>query len=190
MNENNCPSCGAPDTRIETVASTVDYRVGNTTHEIPVTMPVHTCVQCGQQFTSADAEDFRHDSICRFLGRMTPSEITRLRERYGLSKRDFARLTGFGEASIHRWESSEHIQSESVDALMRLLEHGANVSELAKKRGVAVETGLLGESPFLDLREQPPTDAFRNLPDLQDRVRAERLFLLKPRLRADARVAA
>lgn len=54
------------------------------------------------------------------LGLLTSEEIIEIRERYGLSQVDLARLLGWGEATIARYESKA-IQEGAYDAMLRLI---------------------------------------------------------------------
>lgn len=51
---------------------------------------------------------------------LTPDEIVEIREDYGLSQVDLARLLGWGEATISRYESKA-IQDEAYDIMLRLV---------------------------------------------------------------------
>ena len=42
----------------------------------------------------------RHEAVCRHLGVLAPGEIRALRREHGMSRAAFARLTGFGEATL------------------------------------------------------------------------------------------
>lgn len=53
-------------------------------------------------------------------GLLTSYEIVRIRENYGLSQVDLARLLGWGEATISRYESKA-IQDEAYDTMLRLI---------------------------------------------------------------------
>lgn len=53
-------------------------------------------------------------------GLLTSEEIVAIRERYGLSQVDLARLLGWGEATISRYESKA-IQDEAYDIMLRLI---------------------------------------------------------------------
>lgn len=53
-------------------------------------------------------------------GLLTSAEIAAIRENYGLSQVDLARLLGWGEATISRYESKV-IQDESYDTMLRLI---------------------------------------------------------------------
>lgn len=51
---------------------------------------------------------------------LTSDEIVKIRESYGLSQVDLARLLGWGEATISRYESKA-IQDESYDMMLRMI---------------------------------------------------------------------
>lgn len=54
------------------------------------------------------------------IGLLTSTEIVALRESYGLSQVDLAKLLGWGEATISRYESKA-IQDEAYDTMLRLI---------------------------------------------------------------------
>lgn len=54
------------------------------------------------------------------MGLLTSNEIVAIRENYGLSQVDLARLLGWGEATISRYESKA-IQDEAYDVMLRLI---------------------------------------------------------------------
>lgn len=54
------------------------------------------------------------------MGLLTSDEIIEIRENYGLSQVDLARLLGWGEATISRYESKA-IQDEAYDTMLRLI---------------------------------------------------------------------
>lgn len=53
-------------------------------------------------------------------GLLTSGEIVEIRNRYGLSQVDLAKLLGWGEATISRYESKA-IQDEAYDTMLRLI---------------------------------------------------------------------
>jgi putative zinc finger/helix-turn-helix YgiT family protein len=95
-------------------------------------VPVWTCEACGEQYLDAEAEDIKHDAVCAYLGRLTPREIKALRLEFHMLQEQFADFTGYGIASVKRWESGAQIQSESVDKHLRLL-RSLGVAEVAKR---------------------------------------------------------
>lgn len=84
-------------------------------------VPVWTCAECDEQYLGEEAEVIKHEAVCAYLGRLTPREVKALRVSFGMRQDEFAGLTGYGLASIKRWEAGSQIQSESVDKHLRLL---------------------------------------------------------------------
>lgn len=59
-------------------------------------------------------------------GLMTPEEMKSLRKRYGLGVRPFSLLLGWGEITLHRYESGS-LQDGAHEAALRMAEDPANV---------------------------------------------------------------
>ena len=104
-----CDMCGTPGLKTELVRDPFIYGTGDDGVELVVDIPVRTCSSCGP-YTDDQAEDIRHDEVCRHLGVLTPTEIRDLRVKYDLSRAELARITGLGESSIARWETRGIIQ--------------------------------------------------------------------------------
>ena len=69
-------------------------------------------------------------------GLLTSDEIVAIRESYGLSQVDLARLLGWGEATISRYESKA-IQDEAYDTMLRLIkDNPLQALEFLKKNSV------------------------------------------------------
>ncbi|WP_445083489.1 type II TA system antitoxin MqsA family protein [Bradyrhizobium sp. TM233] len=89
--------------------------------QLSAMVPVWSCDACGDSFTDSRAEDLRHEAVCHYLGRLTPSELRDLRENNQCSQAEWSRITGLGIASIKRWESGALIQNLAIDKFLRLL---------------------------------------------------------------------
>lgn len=64
---------------------------------------------------------------------LTSDEIVAIRENYGLSQVDLARLLGWGEATISRYESKA-IQDDAYDIMLRIVRDNPLIAlELLKK---------------------------------------------------------
>ncbi len=71
----------------------------------------------------------------RKMGLLTSNEIVGIRDNYGLSQVDLARLLGWGEATISRYESKA-IQDEAYDMMLRMIkDNPLKVLEFLKKNG-------------------------------------------------------
>lgn len=128
-----CLQCGG--TQLDMASREVEFDHGgrDKPFRVKATFPFITCRQCG--FVSVDGvdEDLQHEAACRHLGVMTPAEIRALRDKIGLTQKDLAELTGFGVASISRWEGGVLIQNEACDRLLYLLTIPENVERLRRR---------------------------------------------------------
>ncbi len=57
---------------------------------------------------------------------LTNEEIKKIRKKYGLTQKEYAKVLGVGEITIHRFEKGA-IQTEAVDAIMRLSSNPDNM---------------------------------------------------------------
>jgi transcriptional regulator with XRE-family HTH domain len=64
---------------------------------------------------------------------LTSDEIRHIREEYGFSRAEFARLTRLGEATLNRWENGILVQNLAYDRYLRLLCFPENVRRLQIK---------------------------------------------------------
>lgn len=131
-----CPQCGSNRISSETVTENFQYGDKEGAVMLSATIPVQNCQSCGGSFTNEDAEDIRHEAVCRYLGVLTPQEVRGVRERYGLSQSDFSELSKIGKASLARWEGGTLIQNQANDNLLYLLMFGDNESRLRDRSKV------------------------------------------------------
>jgi len=110
------------------------YRDGAREVALHAEIPVIHCEACGETYGAEGAEEAQHETVCRYLGRLTPADIRALRERLGLSQAKLADLTHIGIASIKRWETGALIQNASLDAKLRALD-GAGAGAPAPRAG-------------------------------------------------------
>ena len=101
---------------------------------------VYHCQECEFEFTGPGAVKARHDAVCRHLDLMTPGDIRELRGQYGLSRAEFASVTGIGEASIGRWEAGALLQSRANDNFLYLLQYKENLARLKNRSKPIAET--------------------------------------------------
>jgi len=112
---------------------------------LTASMPVFTCADCGYEFFDERGEVARHEAVCRHLGVQTPEEVRRTREGTGLTRLEFCQLTGFGSASIQRWECGAVVPNASSDRLIFLLRYADTVERL-RQREISIAQG---ELPFV-----------------------------------------
>jgi putative zinc finger/helix-turn-helix YgiT family protein len=125
-----CPNCGSKDIRTTWIDDTFSYGVGANPVQLTAHVPLRICTACNFEYYDEEAEDLHHEAVCRHLGVQTPAEVQALREKYGLSRAEFANLTKLGEATIARWERGALIQNTANDRYLRLLHWEENLKRL------------------------------------------------------------
>jgi putative zinc finger/helix-turn-helix YgiT family protein len=119
--EPECPDCDSVRFSRELREQRFVFGKGNTETEITCRVPVYKCLSCACEWTGSEAEDARHEAVCKHLKRLAPRQLLALREQNDFSQAEFSRITGFGEASLSRWETGSQIQNVACDRLLRLL---------------------------------------------------------------------
>lgn len=103
-----CPNCD-DDRQVKVVERRESYPVRS--EEIEILSKVAVCVHCGEGVPDEELDDvtlqLAYETYRRKHDLLGPDEIVGLREKYGLSQRAFARLLGWGEATIARYESGK-----------------------------------------------------------------------------------
>jgi HTH-type transcriptional regulator/antitoxin MqsA len=84
-----------------------------------------SCPKCGEiVLRFADARRLQQDAIAIYRqkhGLLSASEIKAIRERFGLTQGEFARLLHLGANTISRWEAGRNVQTEAMEMLLRLI---------------------------------------------------------------------
>lgn len=143
-----CEDCGGRSTLVWRSAPFA-YLDGDKQVELVASIPVWKCANCGDQYTDSQAEDIRHESVCHYLGRLTPSDIKTFREVYQLTQGRLGEVTGYGVASIRRWETGNQIQSLSADRSLRLLFSSPEVFRIALRIEGRSDGGVRGDPKFV-----------------------------------------
>lgn len=121
QNARACKNCETGTLLSSAVREEFTYGEGDAAVTLFADVPVWVCRDCGDAFTDSDAEQIRHDVVCRHLGRLTPRELQLHRKKYGMSQDALSKLTGIGIASIKRWELGNQIQNAAADRYLRLI---------------------------------------------------------------------
>ena len=83
------------------------------------------CVKCGEiVLRFREGKRLHQDAIEIYRkkhGLLSADEIRAIRERFGLTQSQFARLLRLGANTISRWESGRNVQTEAMEMLLRLI---------------------------------------------------------------------
>jgi len=135
MSTTFCPRCMKDtDVRIEDRRETLPVR----SEDIEVEARVAVCVTCGEEVWVDELEDATLERAFaeyrRRHGLLQPEEMKRIRQQWGLGQRAFATLLGWGEITLHRYESGL-LQDGAHDAQLRMAERAENVRILLEANG-------------------------------------------------------
>jgi putative zinc finger/helix-turn-helix YgiT family protein len=94
--------------------------------EIAVPSAAHLfCRKCGEIVLRVqDAKRLGEDAIARYRtkhGLLSGHEIRSIREHFGLTQAELARLLRLGANTVSRWESGRNVQTGAMDILLRLI---------------------------------------------------------------------
>ncbi len=123
-------SCDCEAPHIVEEAITETHMIGEKGDSFQVEVPMVRCLGCGIAYTDFRAEQLRHVAACRHLGLYIPAEIKALREKLGLSRRQFDEAYGIPPASMERWENGRIIQNRSMNTLLKALSNPATAARL------------------------------------------------------------
>lgn len=100
-----------------------DYKVetrGGKILNIPA-VPMLMCDQCGDTVTGDEGDTYINAYLDKALNAISPKEIQEFLDKYQLTQKRAAELTGYGEKNISRWLSGHSRPSESVSNFLRVL---------------------------------------------------------------------
>lgn len=136
---------------------TFRYGTGESATDLTARVPVRRCDGCDFDYLDYVGERILHEAVCHHLGVLTPAEIRAIRERHGLSRAAFAKITGIGEASLSRWESGINVQNPANDRYLRLLAHAGVLGLLQGVEGVASASAQVASRATFRLIETTAT---------------------------------
>jgi len=133
VSDDVCPTC-EDIRRVETGTRKETVKIRNESVEVDAN--VKRCTFCGNFFSSGDEDEVAIQKAYRKFrehrGLLQPEQIRELREQYGLGQRAFARILGWGEITIHRYEAGS-IQDEAHNNTLMLVRDADNFAELYEK---------------------------------------------------------
>jgi len=116
-----CPACG---TLMREKRGRLSFPVNG--EEVRVPDATHLACPKGHDpvLRVDDARRLReraHDLYRKKYGLLSADEIRSLRERFGLTQAELARLLRLGQNTLSRWEAGRNAQTAAMDVLLRML---------------------------------------------------------------------
>jgi putative zinc finger/helix-turn-helix YgiT family protein len=116
-----CPVCG---TLMKEKSGRLAFPVNG--EDVRVPEATHLACPKGHDpvLRTDDARRLRERALDLYRGKyglLTAEEIRSLRERFGLTQAELARLLRLGQNTLSRWEAGRNIQTAAMDVLLRVL---------------------------------------------------------------------
>ena len=165
-----CPQCGLGRVTASRHRHIFTYGSEESAVELTVEVPLRRCTSCGFEYLDEEAEQLKHEAVCRHFGVLSPGEIRRIREHHQMTRARFAEVTGLGEASLNRWENGLTIQTQGNDRYIRLLALPGIMQHLED---------LMGRGSSLRPASSPGENRFRTLEVTEDLRREQQCFRLR-----------
>lgn len=130
-----CPVCGTErDTEVVEKEEVFNIRG----EEIRIRSEIRFCSVCKEELfdESLDEENIKrvYNVYRERHGILSPGEIKSIREKYGLSRRAFARLLNISEDAVARYETGA-LPEKSLSNMIMLLKDPQNMRRLLEKNG-------------------------------------------------------
>lgn len=135
-----CPVCGEGHVISRQEELVTDYRGQQGT----VTLLFAKCDTCGSEITRETEGRANKRAVIAFRkaidGLLTGAEIRAIREKYGVTQAQAARLFGGGPVAFSKYENDDVAHAESMDNLLRLVRRREDTfRELVEEKGMAAE---------------------------------------------------
>lgn len=175
-----CVKCDEPR-KTELKLTTIIHNIKD--EKIPVEIEVPYCTICGSQLSDLDIEE-QHFNIAldeyrKRKNLLFPSEIKKIREKYGISQRAFARALGFAEPTINRYEQGA-IQDVVHNNMILLVDQPENMYKIAmQNRNNLSEKELEIISQRIQLMRQAPCNSVIQMDELRSILQEELLNVIQ-----------
>ena len=119
--DNACPECGNP---MRGKQASLKFQVNGEEITVPDS-PHLSCPKCRKiVLPFDDARKLRQRALEIYrqkCGLLSADDIRSIRERFGLTQVELARLLRLGANTISRWEAARNVQTASLDMLLRMI---------------------------------------------------------------------
>lgn len=119
--DNACPECGS---QMREKEATLKFPVNSEEITVPES-PHLSCPKCREVVLRFDdARKLRQRALEIYrqkYGLLSADDILSIRERFGLTQAELARLLRLGANTISRWEAARNVQTASMDMLLRMI---------------------------------------------------------------------
>lgn len=136
--EKFCEHCDKEvETRIVTREET--YKVYG--EKVSVNTKVMVCAECGQDLYNRELDSQTLNKVYDIYRKrhklLSPEEIKEIRNQYGLSQREFAKVLNWGDKTIYRYENNS-LQDKAHNSILILLKDPRNMLQYLRMNEVSL----------------------------------------------------
>jgi putative zinc finger/helix-turn-helix YgiT family protein len=133
LSSDACPVCGTP---MKEKRGKLSFPVNG--EEVRVPGATHLACPNGHDpvLWADEARRLREGALDLYrakYGLLTADDIRSLRERFGLTQAELARLLRLGQNTLSRWEAGRNVQTAAMDVLLRVLRDVPGALEYVRK---------------------------------------------------------
>ena len=132
-NGDRCPIYGSGTIKVERKPEIFEYKGQSLTLELTV----YSCNVFGEEFFDNEEMKKHQKTIKDFQrrvdGLLTSEKIKQIKEKYGLSQWELARILGIAEKSIAKYEADFVTQSKTINNLLHVIGEFPKVLEFLKQ---------------------------------------------------------
>jgi putative zinc finger/helix-turn-helix YgiT family protein len=157
-----CPVC---ETERDLVYGEIKEVLKVRGEDIEVTTRVHYCPDGDHSFYSINDEEDKfqlaYTEYRKRKGLLQPQEIKQIRETYGLSQRNFARLLGWGEITIHRYETGA-IQDDAHNDVLESINSFEKFKEYIERKRRSTDSEIIRriDNKIIEIERKKNIQAF------------------------------
>lgn len=149
-----CPLCGEGHVTEQVQQAETEYKG----HKAMLPLHYKFCDHCLSDFASVEESRRNKRVLLAFRkqvdGLLTGQEIAALRQQYGLTQTQAARLFGGGPVAFSKYENDDVAQSAAMDTLLRLVRRSAtSFWELVEEKGMSAE--FMTRKPMVSAHPKP-----------------------------------
>lgn len=128
-----CSNC---DKETQTKSSSRKEIIAVRGEEFEILSSILLCLECNNEIFNEEIEsanlEIAYSNYRKKHGLLSPIEIKEIREKYHLSQRALSKLLGWGEITLHRYESGA-IQDEVHNTVLSLISQSENMFKVFEK---------------------------------------------------------
>ncbi|MFO0934896.1 MAG: type II toxin-antitoxin system MqsA family antitoxin [Gemmataceae bacterium] len=76
------------------------------------------CLNCGNTILDDETIDELYSKMRMLAGLLQPYEIKQIRQKFGLTQKEFSSYLGVAESTLCRWETGSQIQQKSLNKML------------------------------------------------------------------------